>query len=80
MRREPLPFSQTSRFIGSKAGSSGGYVVKLAKAGHLPHVVASDGTFLFQVTAVTTVKRLKVEGLARRGGAHGRAAATAAAV
>jgi hypothetical protein len=69
MRKSPgsEPYDQTSSGIGVLAKCSPGYVRDLALAGLVPHIRASNGLFLYPLSVVATVKKLKAAGLARRG-------------
>ena len=71
------PYTRTGRSIGSEADCTAGFVLREAKAGRVPHVIASNGTRLYPDEAVAIVKKLKAAALARRGGSYGRVAAAA---
>lgn len=60
-------FTLTSHAVAAAAGCTGQYVSNLAKQGILPHATASNGVRLYSREAIAIAKRLKAEGLARRG-------------
>lgn len=60
-------FTLTSHAVAARAGCTGQYVSNLAKRGVLPHTIASNGVRLYSHDAIAIAKRLKAEGLARRG-------------
>jgi hypothetical protein len=62
------PFVLTSRAVSTRADCTQQYVGQLAVQGLVPHVVASDGTRLFQEGAADIVRKIKAERLARRWG------------
>jgi hypothetical protein len=60
-------YTLTSRSVSARADCTPQYVTKLARAGRLDHLVASNGTRLFPPTAPAEVRRQKAESAARRG-------------
>lgn len=57
----------TSRRVSADADCTQQYVGKLAQAGLVPHVVASDGTRLFPDGAAEIVRKIKGERMSLRG-------------
>jgi len=66
-------FTETTRAISVLADCTQQYVGELARAGLVDHVVASDGTRLFQRQSADVVRQIKAQRLAKRG-AHRRVA------
>lgn len=60
-------FTETSTAIAARAACQPYLVRKYASQGWVPYRAASNGTWLFQPSAATTVRDLKAKGLARRG-------------
>lgn len=58
---------RTSRSVSIDADCTPQYVSALARAGLIPHVVASDGTRLFSDGAASMVRQIKADHMARRG-------------
>jgi hypothetical protein len=81
MRKEcpSEPYTQTSSGISVLAECTPGYVRDLALAGLVPHIRASNGIYLYPASAAELVRKLKAQGLARRGIYPGRGASQAAA-
>jgi hypothetical protein len=63
---------RTSRSVSVDADCTPQYVTALARAGLLPHIVASDGTRLFPDEASAIVRQIKADHLAKRGRKSGR--------
>ena len=64
-------FKNTSRRVSAQADCAPQYVTKLARAGLIPFVLASDGTRLYADDATQIVRHIKAQRLANRGRARG---------
>jgi DNA-binding transcriptional MerR regulator len=64
-------FRNTSRRVSVQADCAPQYVTRLARAGLIPFVMASDGTRLYTDDAAQTVRQIKAQRLANRGRSRG---------
>jgi hypothetical protein len=63
----PQSFDHTAPALAAVARCQPAYVLRLAKAGLIEHILSTDGRRLFQRATAKQVQAIKKENLSRRG-------------